>query len=364
MVCRSFARWFMALALVLTGTAVSSLSAQQFIRADANTNGAMNLDDVIYISAYLYSDGPAPMVLDSGDVNDNGAVELGDMVKLLEFVFLGGPFPPAPFPFPGTDPTANLFAPPVTPNISLSLPNLSVVPGTESIPVQLTLSSDTVIHALEVALTFDPAAVTLSSFEVANGILGIAGVEYIQQGLSNDPAEPYLWLAAVADFATPVVGQFIPAGMNLPVATTQATIPNSANAPQTTQISFAPEVSSPPKRNLVVLAGGDTRAPTTSGGVIDIEVIFIRGDSNHDCMLDVSDVIYTVAWLFQGGPAHVCEDSADTNNDGIINLADPIYFLNYLFQAGPAPSEPFPLPGLDPDNDALDCAVQSACAGS
>ena len=64
MVCRSFTRWFMALALVLTGTAVSSLSAQQFIRADANTNGAMNLDDVIYISAYLYSDGPAPMVLD------------------------------------------------------------------------------------------------------------------------------------------------------------------------------------------------------------------------------------------------------------------------------------------------------------
>ena len=340
-----------------------NVSAQQFIRADANTNGAMNLDDSVFLASYLYSNGPAPLVLDSGDVNDDGAVGPGDISYLLAFVFLGGPFPPHPFPFPGEDLTPEPFDPAVLPNVTVSIPNLSVVPGTTDLQIPVRLSSDEVLAAIEVALTFDPAAITLESFNVSNTILGIAGAEYIQQGISNDPANPYAWLAAIADFVTPITGHFIPGGQNLPLATLNASIPPTASAPQITQITFADQVASPPKRNIVVLPGGLTRRPTNAGGQIEIEVTFLRGDANHDCMFDVSDVIYTVAWLFQAGPDHPCEDAADTNNDALVNIADPIYLLNYLFQSGPAPSEPFPLPGLDPDNDALDCAVQATCVG-
>ena len=64
-----------------------------------------------------------------------------------------------------------------------------------------------------------------------------------------------------------------------------------------------------------------------------------------------------LTYLFQGGPAPVCEDSADANNDGGIDLADSVYLLNYLFADGPAPVAPFPDCALStlPADEALGC---------
>jgi len=342
---------------------VSPLEAQMFIRGDANGDGNLNLDDSVFLAAYLYSGGAPPPVESAGNANDNGAVELGDITTILEFAFLSGSFPPAPFPFPGTDPTPGPFDPPLDPMVEISLPDQKVVPGQSGLSLQLSISTASVLNGVEVALTYDPATITVEGFDVGNSILGTAGAEFIRQEVSTDPADPYAWLGAIVDWATPIDGHFMPAGDDLPLALLQISIDPAANAPQVTQIAYTDGVGSPPKRNLVVLNDGETRRPSTTGGMIEVEVVFIRSDSNHDCVVDVSDVIYSVSWLFQGGPDHPCDDAADTNNDGIINLADPVYLLNYLFQDGPAPSEPFPLSGLDPDSDALDCAQQSACAG-
>ena len=358
-----FGRGVIAGLFVLSFALGTPVEAQQFIRADANADGNTNLDDVVFIAAYLYADGPAPAVIDAADANDDGFVDLGDIQMILELVFLGGAFPPAPFPFPGTDPTASLVAPAPLATTSLSLPDLDVVPGADDLTLPVLLSSVDTLRAIEIALVHDPAAVVLGSFDVTNTILGIAGVEYIQQEVSNDPADPYAWLSVIADFSTPVTGHFIPGGNDLPVARLSASIPFGASAPQVSTIAFVQSVDDPPKRTVVVRTGGECRAPVTSGGAISIEVTFTRGDSNHDCLLDISDAVFAVGYLFQGGTMPPCEDAADTNNDGILNIADPIYLLNYLFQEGPAPSAPFPLPGLDPDGDALDCAVQSSCAG-
>ncbi len=347
-----------AFLLVATG-----LGAQDFIRGDATGEGFFNLDDSVFLVSYLYSDGPAPGVLAAGDVNDNGGVELGDITYLLKFLYLGGPVPSSPWPFPGPDPTPTPFDPPVDPTIELTLPNLNVVPGALGLELPLLLSNALTTNGIEVSITFDPTAVVLDSWDVSNSILGFANAEYINQEISNDPANPFAWLTAIVDFATPIDGHFVPAGDGLPIAVLHLSVPITATAPQTTQLAFTDGVDTPPKHNLVVVNGGETRRPTTSGGSIDIEVTFVRGDSNHDCMLDVSDPVYSVTWLFSGGPGHPCEDSADTNNDGVLNLADPIYLLNYLFQQGPSPSEPFPLAGLDPDQDSLDCAQQASCAG-
>jgi hypothetical protein len=41
-------------------------------------------------------------------------------------------------------------------------------------------------------------------------------------------------------------------------------------------------------------------------------------------------------------------DAGDVNDDGIVDVSDVIYLINYLYKDGPAPPAPFPDPGVDP----------------
>jgi len=64
----------------------------------------------------------------------------------------------------------------------------------------------------------------------------------------------------------------------------------------------------------------------------------VRGDANGDGLINASDVVYLINYLFKGGPAPVPLEAGDVNCDGIINSADVVYLINYLFKGGPPPS--------------------------
>ncbi|MDE0957371.1 MAG: hypothetical protein OSB12_01910 [Planctomycetota bacterium] len=105
-------------------------------------------------------------------------------------------------------------------------------------------------------------------------------------------------------------------------------------------------------RYLAVLGGGGPPPGTT----------FQRGDCNADGGFNIADQIYILAALFSGGPAGVCADACDENDDGGINIADGIYGLAALFSGGPPPPAPSPgTCGVDPTDDALDCASFPPC---
>jgi len=79
---------------------------------------------------------------------------------------------------------------------------------------------------------------------------------------------------------------------------------------------------------------------------------FIRGDSNDDGLLNVSDAVFTLSFLFIGDELPECVAAADTNDDGTVNITDVIRALNFLFMGGAgAPPPPFPEPGEDPTQD-------------
>ena len=82
---------------------------------------------------------------------------------------------------------------------------------------------------------------------------------------------------------------------------------------------------------------------------------FIRGDANRDGLVELSDPVRTLGYLFLGEDdlETFCADAADTDDDGILVLTDPILVLNHLFLGGPAPLPPFPEAGLDPTSDGL-----------
>lgn len=82
---------------------------------------------------------------------------------------------------------------------------------------------------------------------------------------------------------------------------------------------------------------------------------FIRGDSNLDKKVDLTDGVFTLGYLFLGTTAPPCLDGADSNDSGVIDIADAIYILNFLFSGGPAPAEPFAHFEADPTPDSLGC---------
>ena len=87
---------------------------------------------------------------------------------------------------------------------------------------------------------------------------------------------------------------------------------------------------------------------------------FVRGDSNGDGGIDISDPTYTLRHLFMGGPGSTCADAADANDDGEVTLSDVIYSLSYTFRGDSAPPAPFPDCGLDGGGDELDCLTATA----
>src|SRR3989442_3174963 len=82
--------------------------------------------------------------------------------------------------------------------------------------------------------------------------------------------------------------------------------------------------------------------------------LFRRGDANVDGRVNLSDGLFTLRFLFQGGEAPPCSDAADADDSGRLDLKDVIYTFNFLLQGGPPPAQAFQC-ALDPTSDDLDC---------
>lgn len=84
---------------------------------------------------------------------------------------------------------------------------------------------------------------------------------------------------------------------------------------------------------------------------------FIRGDFDRNSEVDLTDAVSAARYLFLGEASPACMDSADSNDDGILDISDPVYLLFYLFIANsPPPPPPFPQAGNDPTfRDNLGC---------
>ncbi len=99
-----------ALLLALTASLAIPVHAgtgnEPFVRGDANSDGAVDIGDAIFVLGFLFSQGQAPGCLDAADANDDGAVDIGDAIYTLGFLFSQGNPPPPPFPDAGVDPTS------------------------------------------------------------------------------------------------------------------------------------------------------------------------------------------------------------------------------------------------------------------
>jgi hypothetical protein len=86
-----------------------------------------------------------------------------------------------------------------------------------------------------------------------------------------------------------------------------------------------------------------TDQPSPSSGEPDTfsynAPLCVRGDPNGDWIINVTDVVYLINYLFliPPGPAPILLGSGDANCDGVTNVTDVVYLINYLFLVPPGP---------------------------
>lgn len=60
---------------------------------DANGNGRINGEDIVYLINYLFIAGPRPTPLCRGDANGDGRINSADVGYLINYLFVQGPWP-------------------------------------------------------------------------------------------------------------------------------------------------------------------------------------------------------------------------------------------------------------------------------
>ena len=133
-------------------------------------------------------------------------------------------------------------------------------------------------------------------------------------------------------------------------------------------------------------AGGTSVVVTVPGcdpGAVDVEVCndfgcatdgfevlvaldtFVRGDSDSNGTIELTDGIRILGFLFQGLASPTCMDAADSDDNGALELTDAVRIFGWLFSGGPPPLPPTPDTGgpedcdVDPTDDGLGCETQS-----
>jgi len=63
------------------------------ICGDTDFNGYVDIDDVVYLIAYIFGGGPAPVNTETGDLDCSDEIDIDDVVYGVAYIFGGGPLP-------------------------------------------------------------------------------------------------------------------------------------------------------------------------------------------------------------------------------------------------------------------------------
>ena len=76
-------------------------------------------------------------------------------------------------------------------------------------------------------------------------------------------------------------------------------------------------------------------------GTVDVSLTgWLCGDADFDGLANISDAVYLIAYIFNGGPEPIPYAAGDANCDGTVNITDAVYIISWIFGGGPAPCDP------------------------
>ena len=384
---KAFDSRVLVLAASALGFPASSRADVPFLRGDINVDGTVSIADTAAFGCLLFcAIGQFDMpCFDAADTDDDGQINFTDWVKLLDTVFSGRERISEPFPAVGPDPTEDQVPceryEPAFPSVSddvVELGHITALPGGR-VSIPLRIQSAEPVSKFQIVLRYDPTAFTPVAPQGDRGVRDefLAGTPFDSQGGSIGFPNGYLCL-----FAFPAEGMLrlgfdptlidpVPidaAAQPVHVLNIVGDVAEGVEAGRVLELAFAEQAApfGPVRTELVpeTEVSAPARLPGTARpGSITVEapVPFVRGDSNLDGEINISDAIHMLGFLFLGTADLVCRDAADVDDDGQNDLADSIGLFNFLFAGGGPPAPPWPSCGIDGGVDAVDCEGFPAC---
>ncbi|MEM7263001.1 MAG: matrixin family metalloprotease, partial [Planctomycetota bacterium] len=202
-------------------------------------------------------------------------------------------------------------------------------PGLSDVAVPLNASLPFDIGGFSCGFTFDPTRLNIDFFTLDGS--AAEGAEFFGPAYDNVVG---WWTVNVALDLAPPFDSFVPASPSALLGTAHYSVePGSPLG--FTPLAFENGIGAPPVSTVLSeFPISLLRTPTTNNGGVWITdgPAFVRGDGNRDGVVELSDAVFQLAWLFTLGPAY-CLDAQDANDDGEPDVSDAIYLLTFLFAA-------------------------------
>lgn len=357
-------------------------ATSEFVRGDVNEDGLVSIADLTRLIGFTILEGQSPLCHDSADVDDDGVINITDVISLISFLFgpNGSAGLPAPYPESGIDPTADALSPCNAPQgepTGSELPHVfffsaaeaagagfAVAPGQGPVYVPIRVTTTEPVEGMTISLGFESSQIDELVLDFNEGVPhehdADLGISHISE---NFPGRVYGYI--LMELLPPFDESSFPPGEEMLIG--HAVFEPSASLPvgSTIEIHFEtlpPTGQEPPIRNEMAYDGAGSIYPITQSlqaPVVPLEWIFIRGDTNHDGQVDLSDGISLLQYLYLGIPDGIaCLDACDVDDSGVLDLADALGLLFALFQPDPSvrPAPPFPYQGIDTTpTDPLHC---------
>ncbi len=239
----------------------------------------------------------------------------------------------------------------------MSIPPVRVLVGQSDVWIPVHATNFSPIGGFQAIATWPTEVFEADEWSLANSVSFFLSPDFVSGSVDNDAG--FAALFVLYDFAEPFTGLELPPSTNQRIANLRGAIKSSAPAGEA---AFELTNDIPGLTNIFAV-DGESVAPSLSAGPFTVvpftfppPVLFVRGDNDQNGLLEVTDAIQLLEFLFIGGPAPACLDTADVNDSGSIDVSDAIYLLEFLFVSGAIVPYPYPNPGLDPTADTLgDC---------
>jgi len=245
---------------------------------------------------------------------------------------------------------------------TLTVGSVQASQGALSVPVDITGQCAVKVRGFSFAVGHDALSLVLERIEL--GPL-FAEAEFVSAPIRNQadvPVSAFGALFVVLDSAPPLDQETL--AIPEPVVLARfvyRVLPEAPPGPTPLRVGQR-TFGRPPVAAIYVDEGGQEVMPDLAGGTVDIEPrvegLFTRGDANQDALIDISDPIFVLGFLFVGSRTPSCLDACDSNDDGRVDVSDAIYTLSFLFVGGTLPPAPFREPGPDPTGDGLGCGAR------
>lgn len=243
----------------------------------------------------------------------------------------------------------------------ISIETMAAAPGTR-VRIPVVANTERELQGFTVVASFDPSELTVESLDLVGSFTETLAPDFVSPTIKQE--EGFFFIGVAFDLLFEGEPKVIPPGKDYILFYIEVDVNPGVLGGQLS-IALTDGLSDPPLDNLFTAGGQSFFPKLVSGGVqiMDPGVLtFVRGDSNNDASVDVSDPIFLTGCLFNSRSCPDCDDAADVNDDGRVDIADPIYLLNYVFRGGSAPMAPGPMGcGLDPTEDDLPCASVTSC---